>query len=519
MAIRYLEDNPAPAKSRIRYIDEAPTPVKQKTPFSVAGPMSGDIEGMVEMAPAVGGAINPLLAGVGELGRQGYRQLTGTRNSKPRKLLGIGPEAPGIVNDVVGAVGGTYAGNKAFQAGAGALKAGGRALAPAARKLAVGIVERLIKPTGEHATEELGQRGSQIAENLLKERLVKGDKQNIAVNALNRTKRLQDQITGYLDEFANREVDPTKALSYADEEIAKQAGPGADIPSAEKLRGIKRNIIESHGLESPVYQDVEKGQFVMGGQGRPSTSVTASRQNVPLAGRAKRKILEAVQSGDVPEVNLQNKVTGLSSGQESMIDSPMTVKLQEMGKKQVQMTAPKITKSVSPEVKGVSKTERVQVGTKRNNIPVKKAQEYKKAQYQKVGESSFGELATPEKQLRKGVARGYKEGIEQAIPERPIGKTNERIGELADAIDVLSRRLGVSKRLNVASLGDLVLAGMASPQSLGLLTAKKTIGSDAFQTGLARKLYATGRQGLGKTKPIVRKLAMQAIGRSAFGQN
>ena len=84
--------------------------------FAVGGlPAYGTTPGSEDVLPAavqVAGSIGGFggsVAGatVGQALRQGVKAIRGTRDSQPRQLFGVGPKAPGIVNDLAGEAAGT----------------------------------------------------------------------------------------------------------------------------------------------------------------------------------------------------------------------------------------------------------------------------------------------------------------------------------------------------------------------------------------------------------------------------
>lgn len=122
------------------------------------GPIAyGSEPGAEDVLPALGQTVGTMIPGVnafggsvagataGQAGRQAVKQIRGYRESLPRKLFGVGPTVPGIVNDLAGEAAGTAAMEGAFRAvpkvlfpkqiGAKARDAAGRELGEIAKKV------------------------------------------------------------------------------------------------------------------------------------------------------------------------------------------------------------------------------------------------------------------------------------------------------------------------------------------------------------------------------------------------
>jgi len=424
----------------------------------------------------------------------------------------------------------------------GIAKAGQKALtrvAPAARKAGVGMVRRMIRPTGEFA-----ERGGEISEALLKEGLVRGDKGRILENVMKRGQELNQYLDDVMEQYKNRKISPEKAIEYMDEVATKYRSNAATDDVLNKVADVKKAIIERHGLKEPVYDDVESGQFLLRQgsdskitapkiikkyeapeqrqfvikKGSSSKSVSPAYKNVPLAGRSKKPILEGLQpekevvQGDFDPasgINFSKTKRGDIPIGKRHLESPEDTVIIPKKNKQATVAYPKRENQVRKEdilgpepqkrlksasiindttisgraedVLGQSKLERKQIGEQFRPISVKDAQQFKKGQYSVSYDS---DAQTPERMTRRAYARGLKQGVEEAIPEVDIAGTNRRIGDLSEAADVIGKRMGISERNNLIGLGDMVLAG-SPPLAVG----RKILTWDPVQALMARKLY------------------------------
>lgn len=93
-------------------------------------PMAGQIAGS---AGGFGGSVAG--ATIGQGARQAIKDIRGTRDSQPRRLFGVGPTAPGIVNDLAGEAAGTAT-----------MEGLGRGLSKLAEPVANRLMNSVIKP-------------------------------------------------------------------------------------------------------------------------------------------------------------------------------------------------------------------------------------------------------------------------------------------------------------------------------------------------------------------------------------
>lgn len=79
------------------------------------------------------------------------------------------------------------------------------------------------------------------------------------------------------------------------------------------------------------------------------------------------------------------------------------------------------------------------------------AQEVKTGAYRKV-QGDFGQMSGAAKDSQKALARGIKEGIENAVPNSDVAAINAREGARIDALDVVGRRWAMAHNLEPAGL-------------------------------------------------------------------
>lgn len=86
-------------------------------------------------------------------------------------------------------------------------------------------------------------------------------------------------------------------------------------------------------------------------------------------------------------------------------------------------------------------------------IPVGTAQRIKRAIYKELGDKAYGLGIKPEAQAegKKAIARGLKEGIEQAVPGTE--GINREMGDLINARDIAQQRVGTAANRDILGLG------------------------------------------------------------------
>jgi len=116
--------------------------------------------------------------------------------------------------------------------------------------------------------------------------------------------------------------------------------------------------------------------------------------------------------------------------------------------------------------------------TGKQDIPVKLAQEMKQATYREL-DKKYGELGSAAVESQKGLARGLKEGIAEAVPE--IAGLNKKESELINALNVVERRALLEANKNPGGLAWLA----NNPKTWALYMADK---SALFKSLAARLL-------------------------------
>lgn len=326
MPIRYLDEAPA-AKGKVRFLDEEPleanfggkpTPVKvvpsknfafdtgikmARKIFNKEEPLKTNFDFIENAAPATGQILGGITGGfggavAGATAGQGVSQfvkgMRGSRNSQPRKLFGVGPQSPGIVNDLVGEAAGSATIEGAFR-GAGKLaKPVTNRLMIAALKPAKESIKR--NPNfGLDAAEQgfLGTLGNmkRQAENVLQKTkpmvktALKGKPQK--VNAL--------QVASELDELKR------PFLNVGDETSAKAVD---ELQNALLSKADDAGLVpvqEANEFKQDLYTVLKDSQWGKG-VGEIPVKATARKQ----AAYGLRKEIE----GAVPEVGPLNKKIG-----------------------------------------------------------------------------------------------------------------------------------------------------------------------------------------------------------------
>lgn len=143
-------------------------------------------------------------------------------------------------------------------------------------------------------------------------------------------------------------------------------------------------------------------------------------------------------------------------------------------------------------------------------IPILEAQETKQATYANL-RKSYGEMATSEKEAKKGLARGIKEEIESVFPEvKNLNDRERRLIDLDGAIQQFMRRQG---NLQITGIGTPITAGAAalatgSPQAgMAAGMARAAMEYPPIKARIAFALHALGASKVGKAG----QLATQVI--------
>ena len=103
------------------------------------------------------------------------------------------------------------------------------------------------------------------------------------------------------------------------------------------------------------------------------------------------------------------------------------------------------------------------------DIPIELAQKLKQGTY-KVLEKKYGQIGTAETEAQKGLARGLKEQIAEAIPE--VSPLNAKQSELIKALKVTSRRAMMDENRNPVGIAGL---SASAPQLVGMLADRSAL--------------------------------------------
>lgn len=141
-------------------------------------------------------------------------------------------------------------------------------------------------------------------------------------------------------------------------------------------------------------------------------------------------------------------------------------------------------------------------------IPVQAAQSMKQGTY-RVLKKKFGQMGGAEVEAQKGLARGLKEEIAEAVPG--VGTLNAEESKLLAALNASERRAFAAANNNPGGLALLA----SDPKSMGLFLLDK---SDLFKSLMARSLNSTanGAQRSGAmlegaaANPLLRNTTLQA---------
>lgn len=117
-------------------------------------------------------------------------------------------------------------------------------------------------------------------------------------------------------------------------------------------------------------------------------------------------------------------------------------------------------------------------------IPVQLAQRIKRAIYTELGDKAYGLGIKPaaQREGKKAIARGLKEGIERAVPES--GKINKEMGDLVNARDLVKQRVEVAQNRDPLGFGSF---WFLNPKELAVWLANR---NEFTKSALARALHS-----------------------------
>lgn len=137
-------------------------------------------------------------------------------------------------------------------------------------------------------------------------------------------------------------------------------------------------------------------------------------------------------------------------------------------------------------------------------MPVREAQRLKQGTYRALDQRAYGEVKGAATEAEKQIARGLKEGIEQAHPE--VKPLNAREGALIEAKDAIAKRVAMAANRDPGGLAWLT----TNPsQFIAFLSAR----SPVVKSMLARGLYQSASKAAGVPENLLR-LAMHALATS-----
>lgn len=211
-------------------------------------PLVGQTAGsMIPGVNAFGGGVAG--ATIGEGLRQGIKSIRGTRTSQPRQLFGIGPKAPGIVNDLAGEAASTAAFGKAAELGGNLIsKVPGRlmnsVLRPRLKDISKGAnLGRDAADLGFFGTKKqiAQQADSLITQNESKlDSILKGSKGQVDV--LDIASNLDDLAKGYANVGDDTSVKAIKEIQ--DSLLAKSPTGKISAQDAQQLKRDFYNVLK-----------------------------------------------------------------------------------------------------------------------------------------------------------------------------------------------------------------------------------------------------------------------------------
>lgn len=487
----------------------APTALSLASTMAGVGPVPGAVAGR---------AIN-------EAGKAAY----GVRNSPSRRLFGIGPKAPGIVNDLVAEGSLAFAGDKAMQFGARGIEKA----APKLKSGAVRLVQNILRPGGK-----LANKSEKIAETALREGLVTSNLEKMSAKTASVVGQVDDQLDNIIQAYKDRLISPDDVVGQLDDLEREYLFERANESGAATVRGVKDQISKLHGLYSPKETVIEESRRFVIPKGSESSQVTpkitetyGSDIKGPLKNLKGRVRFESVRtkSGKFGRSEPKRDIFTPKKYVENP-DDIVAMNIPKSGGKnqKIVSASPKKTINLRSEELpgGYVKPQRTTVITNEPNpVNVMEAQANKRGIYRDLEAKRSGggygsETMGADIEARQTAARGYRKAIEKAIPEEPVQAINRRYADLIDLGSAINKRLPVASRNNVFSLSDVVIGAEAldSPELWPILLAKKA--AEAGEGGLARTMFGLGNKAPQIAKslrsPYTRSLASTAPRRFGY---
>lgn len=447
-------------------------------------PMAGQIVGgAIPGVNSFGGSVAGATAG--QAMRQGIRAIRGTRDSKPRKLFGVGPTAPGIVNDLAGEAAGTAAGEGIF-----------RSLSKVAEPVANRIMNSVIRP-GVDVLKKNPRFGLDALEAGLS-----GSREGMISQA--------DKIIGQSEDAVGKIIGNSKKRINADriikalEDIKANADLGLKPEDVSAVESVKQNFID----KIPIKTVDESRQFVtsVGKKTSPQiTSISGSKihQSIaeprfdPEAGKYVREIV-------TPKSFLENPEDIISLHKPGGLKRTLTTISPKTSYSMDALTGPeyKISKEVYDPL----------------GLTLKEGQAMKKAIYSETPDAAFKRSISENPgttEARRKIASLIRQEIGQAEPSTmPILRKESTAIQARKA---LMQSLANSQRNvilpKLAGMGAGSLAAVGNPlAAAGVLAGDRGIDllrSPYFVTGLAKNIMRLKKFG-GAVSPAIREMTRRA---------
>lgn len=438
---------------------------------------------------------------------------------------------------------GATAGATSELIGTGIVKGLERAV-PAGKAAARRIVQSIIKPTLKQLEEN-----PEMMDTALKAGYG-GTKYNMYDKSVKRIRQLGQQVQDILEKNSTLKGLPENAVAEMDK-LAKNYEDSVDSQSADFVRKLRDQYVEKLGLKKPVYGEVEKGAFEMGGgsitlpkkvvlekndptgfiaQGGklsyPKKSVLETREPTGFVTRGgklsypKIVVKETPQYGDLGEElrpSKQSKIIQEDIYSGKQLEGPKTENvtrkpriIQEEvyhGREPIESRTAKTSKEVRviPETTYQGKTRGIQgpprkvtekVGEELNpqsvtDMQANKERAYRLLESKRSGGGYGSETTSPEVAGRQAFARGTRIDQEAVLPE--VGPLNKEASKLIPLSEAIGRRIDVAGNKNLEGLGDMIYdvpALMEPDDALPVMAVgRRILGTDTAKNALAQQLY------------------------------
>lgn len=308
---------------------------------------------------------------------------------------------------------------------------------------------------------------------------------------------------------------------------------GKEIPESVNLPVLGETSIKYS--EDPMKQAMQRGEDVLnalpGGAARKTAAELAEQGAKGFAGKLMKSAFKVTENDLKKNPNLVKdflveRMSGFTKrgiakeadktvgGLEKQLDNV----IEEASKNGKSVDATKVAEatkdlvskyenSAFPEYAQTVK-DKVAEFVKRGQIPIKEAQEFKKNTYAIIRESGYGHMLGPDKEAGKQIARGIKEGIEQAIPEFKVADINKKLAIYGKARDLMERQINKAGKNEIIGLKDIVLTGASGRIWPSLV--RMVVESVPFKTFVANTLVGTKKQAVSNaikiTAPAVKEL-------------